>query len=525
MNSTMPRLFFTRTLLLLVLVLSYSFSAMGGESTGENPQGQQHRNVKEQERTEPQISTTRHVLTTAGGELHYTAEAGELIVSLDDEKSEGRFFYVYYRADGGTGPRPLTFAFNGGPGAASVWLHLGGLGPRIIALNQDGSLPPPPVRLAENELTWLRFTDLVFIDPIGTGYSRSAEKGGNPFWGVNEDMRSVGEFIRLFLTVKQSWLAPLVLVGESYGSIRAGALSDFLLQRYGVWLSGIILVSPVLDFSTIAYGSSLNLPYALVLPTYAATAAHYGRIGGNGSPTRGDLLRQAQAFALSDYLTGLNLGSSLDGQERKEMFERVSFFSGLSLDVVERAGGRVPVRTFVREFFRSRGVVLGRMDTTISGIDPLPESPIAYQDPSLVPLFGPFSSAAHAYLRGDLRYISEVPYEYLSDAVGAGWDWCGVLRERGMGQGYVDVSGDLKTAMSRNPSLKVLVASGYFDLATPYFAVWHTLRQMRLDERIRSNLIVRSYPAGHMMYLHEDVRRTLFEDALEFYRQTLTGSE
>jgi carboxypeptidase C (cathepsin A) len=507
------------------LLLCFSSYAAFASAPAEETAGQQNQKRDEQQQRKPQVSTTRHVLTTETVEVGYTAEAGELIVSVDGGRSQGRFFYVYYRTSNDREEqRPLSFVFNGGPGAASVWLHLGGLGPRIIALNRDGTLPAPPVRLMDNEATWLRFTDLVFIDPIGTGYSRSLEESGSPFWGLNEDVRSVGEFIRLFLTEKQRWLSPLFLVGESYGTTRAAALSDFVLQRYGIWLNGIVLVSPVLDYSTIAYDTSMNLPYALVLPSLAATSAYYRRMREPGRSAADELLTQAQNYALSDYLTGLNQGSSLSAEDREELFERVSFFSGLPLEVVKQVGGRVSVRIFVREFFRDQGLVLGRMDTTIRGIDPAPESPFAYQDPSLVPLFGPFSSAAHAYIRSELRYVSDSPYEFLSDEVGAGWDWSGVLRQRGRGQGYVDVTGDLKSAMSRNPSLKVLVASGYYDLATPYFAVLHTLRQMGLDERIRSNIVFRPYHAGHMIYLHADARQALFDDTIAFFEQVLTQS-
>jgi carboxypeptidase C (cathepsin A) len=511
------------------LVLSIAFCSLSGmavaaENGGAEPAPQQRPAEVPTRQAGPQVSTTRHQLETPAGVLRYMAEAGELTVTVavDGGEHQGRIFYVYYRAEEGReGGRPLSFVFNGGPGAASVWLHLGALGPKIIAMNPDGTLPPPPVELRTNELSWLRFTDLVFIDPIGTGYSRGLQNDGRPFWGVNEDLRSVGEFIRLFLTMKQRWLNPLFLVGESYGTVRAAALSDFLLQRYGVWLNGLVLVSPILDFATVAYGSSLNLPFALALPSYAATSAHFGRIDAQGGTLGGDLLARVEAFALSEYLTGLNLGSSLQAHERRELFERVSSYSGLPVEVVEQVNGRISVRTFAREFLREEGLVLGRMDATIRGIDHAPEDPLAYEDPSLVPLFGPFSSGAHAYIAGELKYESELFYEFLNQRVGAAWEWSGGIRGWRAGQGYVDVSADLKTALSRNPSLRVLLACGYFDLATPYFAILHTIRQMELDERIRGNVVFRTYHAGHMMYLHENARTALYGDAAEFYSRSL----
>jgi carboxypeptidase C (cathepsin A) len=464
---------------------------------------------------EPQIATTRHSLNTVAGRMEYDAEAGELILPTEGGKNQARFFYIQYKLDGSRqGERPLSFVFNGGPGAASVWLHMGGLGPRIISLNPDGTLPSPPVRLRDNELTWLAFTDLVFVDPVGTGYSRSQGES-RPFWGVREDIQSVGEFIRLFLTVQQRWQSPLFLVGASYGTTRAAGLAGYLPERYGIWLSGLVLVSPVLDYATIAFGSSLDLPYALVLPTYAATAAYYGRLGGSGTD-RNALLATVQEYAQSTYLVGLTLGEDLAEDQRIEMYRQVSAFAGLPAEVVKRHKGRIPVSAYVREMFRQEGLVIGRMDTTVRSIDPSPLSPFAHHDPSLVPLFGPFSSAAHAYIRGELGYLSDLPYEFLSDEVNAGWNWSTFGRDRG--QGYVDVTGELGRSMSLNPYLRVFAACGRYDLATPYFAFLHSMRQMGLREGLRGNVVSRVYEAGHMPYLHEGSRRALYDDVAAFYR-------
>jgi carboxypeptidase C (cathepsin A) len=498
----------TMAFLLYAAVVPDSWQALAAEQPAEQQQ------AKGPAVREPQIAASRHSLDTIAGRLDYTAEAGELILPAEGGQNQARFFYIHYRLNGARkGERPLSFVFNGGPGAASVWLHMGGLGPRIISLHPDGTLPPPPVRLRDNELTWLAFTDLVFVDPVGTGYSRGLGES-RPFWGVREDIQSVGEFIRLFLTVKERWQSPLFLVGASYGTTRAAGLAGYLPERYGIWLSGLVLVSPVLDYSTIAYGSSLDLPYALVLPTYAATAAYYGRLGGSGTD-RNALLARVQEYAQSAYLIGLTLGDDLAGDDRREMYRQVSAFTGLPEEAVERHKGRIPVSAYVREMFRRDGLVIGRMDTTVRSIDPSPQSPFAHHDPSLVPLFGPFSSAAHAYIRGELGYLSDLPYEFLSDEVNAGWNWSTLGRDRG--QGYVDVTGELVRSMSLNPYLRVFAACGRYDLATPYFAFLHSLRQMGLAEGMRENAIYRVYEAGHMPYLHEGSRRALFGDVAAFY--------
>ena len=464
------------------------------------------------------VSTTRHTLDSDGRELAYTAKAGELVLEVEhkDKKLKGRFFFIAYHQEGADrARRPVTFAFNGGPGASSVWLHLGGLGPKIIQLNEDGTPLPPPAGLVPNPLTWLAFTDLVFVDPVGTGYSRSLSgKEETSFWGVEQDVASVAEFIRLYLTLEGRWLSPKLLVGESYGTTRAAALADYLDRTFGIRLNGLVLISPALDYATLALDGSLNLPYALFLPSFAAAKIFHGQ----GNPPRWDpLLEPVERFALADYLTALHQGDRLPPYDRQALVDEVSAATGLSPQLVARNDLRIPFRDFAKQLLSDRERIVGRMDASITGIDPDPGRPHAYFDPSLDPLFGPFSSTVNHYIRLELGYQQTSPFEFLNDKVSRSWDWSSAVHGGRKGQGYVNAADDLAAAMTKNPHLKVLVAGGLFDLATPYFATEHTLSQMGLDKELEANLAVRRYRAGHMIYLKEQARSALYEDVAAFY--------
>ncbi len=464
------------------------------------------------------VSTTRHTLDSDGRELAYTAKAGELVLTVEDKDKEltGRFFFIAYHQEGADrARRPVSFAFNGGPGASSVWLHLGGLGPQIIELNEDGTPLPPPAGLVPNPLTWLAFTDLVFVDPVGTGYSRSlSEKEDRSFWGVEQDVASVAKFIRLYLTLEGRWLSPKLLVGESYGTTRAAALADYLDRTFGIRLNGLVLISPALDYATLALDGSLNLPYALYLPSLAAAKIFHE----HGSPPRWEeILEPVERFALADYLTALHQGDRLPPHDRQALVDEVSSATGLSPQLVARNDLRIPFRDFAKQLLSDRERIVGRMDASITGTDPDPGRPYAYFDPSLDPLFGPFSSTINHYIRLELGYRQNTPFEFLNDKVSKSWDWSSAVHGGRKGQGYVNAADDLAAAMTKNPHLKVLVAGGLFDLATPYYATEHTLSQMGLDGELKANLAVRRYRAGHMIYLKKAARRELYEDVASFY--------
>ncbi len=466
------------------------------------------------------ISKTQHNITVKDQTLKYSAVAGELIVErfVDGKAHRGRIFYVYYALEGGRqSKRPITFAFNGGPGAASVWLHLGGLGPKRIKLADNGKTLPPPVQYEKNPYTWLNFTDLVFVDPVGTGFSISDpddKESGKYFFGVQQDIETLAEFIRLFLTRNNRWLSPKYLVGASYGTTRVSGLVWHLQQRFGIDVNGIVFVSPVLDYDTILFHPSNDLPYLLFFPTYAATARHHGLLEGalKGKKLE-DLLEEVETFCLDDYLVCLAKGENLTDDTKNALIQKIQSYTGLSADFIEKVNFRINWIDFTRGLFKKENRFVGRMDSTITGIDPDPTAPYPKYDPSLDPLFGPFSTAINAYVREELKYETDHVYEFLNSEVNRNWDWTsGLVRE----QGFIDVSHTLRDAIAVNEDLKVLFACGLYDLATPYFSAKYTVSHMWLGKQ-RSNVSIKYYESGHMMYLHADALKKLYQDAKHFY--------
>lgn len=461
------------------------------------------------------LATTHHTLRLASGTIAYTATAGQLVL----RDGRGRptatiFFTAYARDDSPADTRPVTFAFNGGPGSSSIWLHFGALGPWRVALATDGRPGPPPPRLLENESSWLPFTDLVFIDPVGTGYSRAvhAEKEKS-FFDVRADIASVGDFIRLYLTKYERWLSPKYLVGESYGTTRAVGLAQYLLERYGIDLSGIVLISPVLDFTTIMSQDNGILPAALFLPTYTAAAHYHGLLPGKRTPLA-DAAGEARTWALQDYLALRARGAALSPQERRDCAEALSQRTGLSPGYIARNDLAVPPARFRKQLLRDRGLVLGRMDARFTGFETDRAADRADTDPSLDQLIGTFSSAANHYNRRVLEFKSRSVYEHLNPNVSRQWEWGSGLRG---GQGFVNLSDALARSLHANPHLRVLIALGYYDLATPFAAAAYTVDHLPIDPSLRPNLQLRHYPGGHMMYIDADCRDQLTCDARAFF--------
>jgi carboxypeptidase C (cathepsin A) len=479
------------------------------------------KNIDEQEKS----SSTTHRIGINGKELRYTATAGELFIEHEreqdkKEESKGRLFYVAYELDGTEkSDRPVTFVFNGGPGAASVWLHLGGLGPKRITL-KDGRTPPPPVLYEENPHSWIPFTDIVFVDPIGTGFSRSVpdyEKTRKIFYGVQQDIQSVAEFIRLYLTRFNRWMSPKFLAGESYGTTRVAGLTRYLQQRFGIDLNGVILISPVLDYDTILFHPSNDLPYILFLPTYAAIARYHDVLPEKeGSGNLREWLSDAEDFTLKKYITYLAKGENLDDEQEKELKKLLYKYTSISQDLIDKNNFRISWAEYVKNLLGDRGLIVGRMDGTITGTDPDPGNLSVRYDPSLDPLFGPFSSGMNAYVREELKFESDLFYEFLNHDVAEKWDWRSGLTKK---QGFLDVSHTLRDAIAVNKNLRVFIASGYYDLATPYFAAQYTVSHMWLGDG-RANITMKTYEAGHMIYTHTEELRQLTEDAREFYRES-----
>ncbi len=469
------------------------------------------------------LSKTTHSINLNGRTLKYEATAATIVLEHPDSGVKGRFFYVAYTLDDArAATRPVTFAFNGGPGASSAYLHMGLLGPKRVALNEDGTVPPPPVRLVENPETWLIFTDLVFIDPIGTGFSRPVsdeKKDRRAFWGVEQDAKTVAEFIRLYLAQNDRWLSPKFLVGESYGGVRAATLAHVLQSSdFGIDLTGIVFVSPVLEYAFTRGGDYNILPWTFLLPSYTAAAIHH-RKSSVGSPEKAGLaavLAEVENFATKEYMVGLFRGASLRQADREALHSKLAGYIGLSLELVNRHQGRVPFYVFTRELLRDRGLIAGVYDASVTRLDTEPGDPTfnSMADPTLEGLNWPFATAFNEYVRADLQFKTNLPYKLLNRNIIEAWDWTTGI---GSKQGFVTTAGGLKLAMTLSPNLKVFIAHGYYDLVTPYFATKYVIDQMRLPDRLRSNITMRRYQSGHMIYTHRKAREQLSRDVREFY--------
>lgn len=408
--------------------------------------------------------------------------------------------------------RPITFVFNGGPGAAAVWLHLGTAGPKRVQLQPDGNTLPPPSRLVDNPQTWLHDTDLVFVDPVGTGFSRPAEgEDGAQFYGVKEDIRWVADFIRLYTTKYQRWSSPKFLAGESYGTTRVTGLSDYLLERYGIALNGIVLISMVLDFQTLQPGDTNDLPYPLFLPTYTAAAWYHQQLPAelqeNPLP---EVLQRAEQWALNSYLPALIRGDTLPDDDRDRILAELAELTGLDPDILTRHNLRPSSTVFRHRLLEAQRKILGRFDARITGFDADPARHRLKHDPSYDRYLALYASTFNDYVRRTLKFKTNLTYEVISSKV---WPW--KFSER-TDMGYLAVQDNLKSAIVRNPSLKVLVASGYFDLATPYFATIYTLDHLNLPEPLRANVTRTFYAGGHMMYHNHTSLEKLNRDVRNF---------
>jgi len=460
---------------------------------------------------------TQHAITIDRTQLAYAATAGTLRVRLDKGGAQADIFYVSYDKDGeDRHKRPITFVFNGGPGSSAAWLHLGGLGPRRLALGDQGEIPEPPARLVDNAETWLRFTDLVFVDPVGTGFSRPVASGetaadGRPFWSIRSDLRSLAEFIRLYLTRNDRWASPKYLAGESYGGFRAAALVEVLPAQGGIELNGAVLISPVIEYTLNLGNDYLNvMPWVTFVPSYAATALHYGKYQGSGK-TLDQVAAEAEAFSRSELLVAL--ASPRKSPEVSRVATRLAAITGLDVTQVQRQRGRISAEVFATHLLQDQGRVVGIYDGSVSAPDPEPfKTTYPARDPSLDPLIAPIVSSFNAYVRDELDYRTDVRYELMNPDVSRAWNWT----EAGLGD-LPGMGPRLRSALSLNPHLKVLIMHGYFDLATPYFASKYVVERLELDETISPNLALAVYPGGHMFYIRADARIQSFRDAKALY--------
>lgn len=434
-----------------------------------------------------------------------------------DGETEARLFFMAYTLDdpGSRTRRPLTFSFNGGPGSSSVWLHLGTVGPKRVRMNSDGGMPAPPFELVDNEHTWLSQSDLVFIDPVGTGYSRAARPDlAAKFLGLQGDIESVGEFIRMYLTRNERWTSPLFLVGESYGTTRASALSGYLIDR-GIAFNGIMLVSAIMNFETTAFAPGNDLPYALFLPSYAATAWYHKRLPPDlQSRSLQDVVAEVEPWASNEYTTALERGDRLSAAHRQEVVAKLSRYMGLDARFIDNANLRINLNLFRKELLRSERRSIGRLDSRFKGYDSNYSTDSPEYDASEAVIRSPYTSTLNNYVRKDLGYKTDLEYHILGGGFTGPWNW-------GTNNNYVDTSVALRTALAKNPYLKVFVACGYYDMATPFYAAEYTIHHISLDPALLRNISTGYYEAGHMMYIDEKSHAKLRADISKFYDDSL----
>ena len=461
---------------------------------------------------------THHQITVDGRILRYTATTGRMPIKNDDGKIEAEMFFVAYTLDGATpGTRPLTFAFNGGPGSASLWLHMGALGPRKVVLQPEGWMPPAPYHLEDNPYTPLPNTDLVLVDAIGTGFSRPADTPtGKKFWGLKGDIAAFGEFIRMYITRNERWSSPLYLLGESYGTTRSAGLSGYLAQ-HGISFNGIALLSTILRFLTVETTTGNDIAYIDTLPTYTMIAWYHKKLPADLMQDQAKTRAEVEKWATTDYAAILQKGDSMTPDERKAACAQIARYTGLTPQDVDEANLRIDVRQFTHRLLADQKLRVGRLDGRYTGPDPQGYLDTPFYDPTSGATSPPFTSVFNDYVRRELGYKTDMTYNVLGGEINRQWEWGNAA------EGMPDTSTDLRAAMVKNPYLKVLVMEGYYDLATPYFAVNDTMNHMDLPEQFRKNISFTTYQAGHMVYLRQADLQKMRQDYVNFINSTTTA--
>jgi len=461
-------------------------------------------------------SRTKHEITVNGTKIPYTATAGTLVLKKEDGKPWASVFYVAYTRDDAGDPasRPITFSFNGGPGSSSVWLHLGALGPKRVEMGPDGEAPKPPYRLVDNRDTALAFTDLVFIDPVSTGFSREAPgENAAQFHGFEGDLKSVAEFIRLYSVRAERWASPKFLAGESYGTTRAAALSQYLLKNDGIFLNGVVLISSVLNFETISFAPGHDLPYELYLPSYTAAAWYHKKLPSDLAASLEKATAESRRFAAGEYAAAMMKGDQLPGAERAAIVKQMARLTGLSPAYIEQSNLRVDPFRFEKELLRGERRTIGRYDSRLEGEDLDAAGDHPGYDPSYSSVQGAFTATFNDYIRTELKYETDLTYEILTDKVNP-WSY------KEFENRYVDVAGMLRDAMTQNPSLKLVIANGYYDLATPFYATEYTVSHLGLDPTLAGHVSLTYCEAGHMLYTRQTCLDSLHATMADFYQKS-----
>lgn len=500
-------------LFLIVLILCLMFRPELTDAQDKKPLSQEAPSST----IDSNVSITRHTIKLKGQVIPYTAMAGPLTLKTEEGTPKANVFFVAYFRDDikDSAERPLIFCFNGGPGSSTVWLHLGAFAPKKVFFDDEG-FPVQPFRLVDNPYTLIDVADVVFIDAISTGFSRPAP-GQDPkqFHGVQEDIAAVGDFIRLFVTRTNRWLSPKFILGESYGTTRAAGLAGYLQGRsIGMALNGIILVSPVLEFQTLEFSPGNDLPYVLFLPAYAATAWYHKKLPPDllAKPLA-EVLKEAEEFAVNEYSRFLMLGNRSSSEMRKACLEKLARLTGLSSSYLEQANLRVSAQRFFKALRRDEGLTVGRLDSRFTGRDADAAGERPESDPSSTAIMGPFSALANHYLRVDLKYKNDINYAIYGNV--QPWRWIYSEQQRSP---QINMAETLRQAMSENRFLKVFVVRGLYDLATPYFAIDHTMAHIGLNGEFKDRVKYGSYEAGHMMYIHRESHARLEKDLKDFIK-------
>jgi carboxypeptidase C (cathepsin A) len=458
---------------------------------------------------------THHQLTVNGKTLNYTATAGRLPLKRADGKIEAEMFFVAYTVDGqDAGKRPLTFAFNGGPGSASVWLHMGALGPKRVVLQPNGFMPAAPYRVEDNPDTLLDRSDIVMVDAMATGYSRAANvELTKKFLGVKGDVQAFGEFIRLYLSRYERWSSPLFLLGESYGTTRAAGIAGYLAD-HGIAFNGVTLLSMAVDFQTLEWNKSNDLPYFLLVPTFNMIAGYHHKLAADLTQDMAKTREEVVRWSLNDYALALSKGDALTPEEHRKIVEQLSRYLGLRPEVIEAHNLRIDVPTFTRELLLDQKLHTGRLDGRFTSPAPDDER---FFDPTSAAILPPYTSTFYNYLRTELNYQIDMPYRVFAydEPVFQKWDWGNAE------QGFPSTAGGLRGAMIKNPYMKVLVMEGYYDLATPFAAANWTMDHLNLGTQYRQSISYATYNSGHMVYVDRAEHDKMKRDLVEFMEKCL----
>lgn len=528
----------------LVAAIGLAVILAAGPLTAQQPQGKPAPAAEGQKPAGPEpgrqpvpppaerpLSITHHSITLNGKPLAYTATAGSMIVAKSDETPGARIYFTAYTRDGAGAPsdRPLTFVFNGGPGSSSTWLHLGGLGPKRVRMDDNGVPTAPPYELEESRNTILDLTDMVFIDPVMTGFSRPLPgQDKAQFTGVGEDLASVGEFIREYVSRFGRWNSPKFILGESYGTTRAAGLSGYLQgQSIGMYLNGIILVSSVLDFSTLNFMPGSAVSYVVYLPHYTATAWYHKKLAPalQNRPLK-DVLAEAEKFAAGEYASALFMGNRLSPEEADGIAAKLAYYTGLDKAYVKSANLRVNNGRFDKELRRSEMLTVGRLDSRFTGRDSDAAGERTDGDPASKVMGGAFSTLINDYMRRELGVNEELPYAIYGSVMP--WNFLSApetttgfgmpKRSGGFGTTNVNVAVTLEQALNENPHLQVFVANGFYDGATPYFGTQFTFSQIGLNGEFKTRVHMGYYESGHMIYIHRPSLEKLKADLAGFYK-------